>query len=196
MSRSDNGMPRTGEPADACVSESARMDIDPARDQTVAVPQPSRASTLHDDPESLARLADEVEVASRALLTLSTRAGLELPGTVNLTQLRALAAVEDAGPCTLRTLAEQLQISMSSASRLVDRLAADGLIHRRQSEVSRRELALRVTPRGRRLLRRYEATRRAVFADMLKDVSLREARTLLRGLLVVQRQLDGHARTD
>jgi len=53
-----------------------------------------------------------------------------------------------------------------------------------------------MTPRGRRLLRRYEATRRAVFADMLKDVSLREARTLLRGLLVVQRQLDGHARTD
>jgi DNA-binding MarR family transcriptional regulator len=170
------------------------MDIDPTRDQTVAVPQPSRTSTLGEDHDSLARLTDEVEVASRALLTLSTRAGLDLPGTVNLTQLRALAAVEQAGPCTLRMLAEELQISMSSASRLVDRVAADGLLNRRQSEVSRRELALQVTPRGRRLLRRYEAARRAVFADVLKGVSVREARTLLRGLQVVQRQLDGPAR--
>jgi len=156
------------------------------------MPQQSQAATLSDDPESLAQLAEEVEVAARALLTLSTRAGLELPGTVNLTQLRALAAVEDAGPCTLRALAEELQISMSSASRLVDRIAAEKLIDRRQSETSRRELALQVTPRGRRLLRRYEAARRAVFADMLKDISIREARMLLRGLQVVQRRMDGH----
>jgi DNA-binding MarR family transcriptional regulator len=94
----------------------------------------------------------------------------------------------------LRTLAEQLQISMSSASRLVDRLAADRLIDRRQSETSRRELALQVTSRGRRLLRRYEAARRTVFAEMLENVSIRDARVLLRGLRVVQQHLNGHAR--
>lgn len=140
---------------------------------------------MADNPESLEQLAAEVELAARALLTLSTRASLELPGSVSLTQLRALAAVEDIASCTLSALAEALLISISSASRLVDRIAAAGLLDRRQSETSRREITLRVTPRGKRLLRRHEASRRAVFADALREISPDEAAALLTGLRAV-----------
>jgi DNA-binding MarR family transcriptional regulator len=145
------------------------------------------------NPESLEQLAAEVELAARALLTLSTRASLDMPASVSLTQLRALAAVEDIESCTLSALAEALLISISSASRLVDRVAAAGLLDRRQSETSRREITLRVTPRGKRLLRRHESSRRAVFADALREISPDEAAALLTGLRAVAEHM---ARTE
>ena len=64
-----------------------------------------------------------------------------------------------------------------------------GLLDRRQSPINRREVTIRVTARGKRLLRRHEAARRAVFADALVDVPVADAQALLRGLRAVQRQL-------
>ena len=148
---------------------------------------------MANDPEGLARLADEVEAAARVLFTLSTRAGFQLPGTVSLTQVRALAAVEELGPCTLGALANALAVSVSTASRLVDRISELGLLDRRQSPTNRREVTIRVTPRGKRLLRRHEEARRGVFAEVLVDVPVEDAQALLRGLRAVQRQLDSPA---
>jgi DNA-binding MarR family transcriptional regulator len=169
------------------------MDLAGTMSQTVAVQQPSQASTLGKDPDELAALAATVETAARALLTVSARASLELPSSASLTQLRALAAVEDAGSCTLGALADALQISISSASRLVDRITAAGWLDRRPSETSRRELTLQVTPRGKRLLRRHRAARQSVFAEVLRDMPASDAAALLRGLRAVERQLDYHA---
>lgn len=145
---------------------------------------------MRDDPDGLVKLADEVETAARALLTLSTRASLQLPGSVSLTQLRALAAVEELGSCTLGALADALMISTSTASRLVDRINDLGLLDRRQSPTNRRELTIRVTARGRRLLRRHEAARRAIFEQTLVDVPVEDAQALLRGLRAVQRRVE------
>lgn len=130
-------------------------------------------------------MSSRVEIAARSLLALSARASLDLPGNVSLTQLRALAAAEEAGPCSLGVLAEALMISTSSASRLVDRLTAIGVLDRRPSTVSRRELILEVTPRGKRLLRRHEVSRRAAFAEVLARMSPSDVRALLRGLEAV-----------
>lgn len=160
----------------------------------VAVGQLSQASTVGDEPDGLAELAARVELAARGLLTLSTRASLDLPGSVSLTQLRALAAAEEAGPCTLGVLAEALSISTSSASRLVDRLIATGALDRRQSDTNRREVTLQVTAAGRRLLRRHEASRRAVFTDALREMSSTEVRALVRGLEAIQSHVGAHPR--
>jgi DNA-binding MarR family transcriptional regulator len=113
-----------------------------------------------------------------------------VPGSVSLVQLRALDAVEELGTCTLGALADALLISVSTASRLVDRISELGLLDRRQSPTNRRELMIRVTARGKRLLRRHEAARRAVFAEALVDVPAADAQALLRGLRAVQRQLE------
>lgn len=149
---------------------------------------------MGDDPEALTELAARVETAARALLTVSTRASLGLPSAVSLTQLRALAAADEIGPCSLGTLADALTISVSSTSRLVDRVVAAGLLDRRPSETSRRELTLEVTPRGRRLLRRHEAARRAVFAEVLRGMAVRDVQALLQGLEAVEHRLDSHDR--
>lgn len=115
---------------------------------------------------------------------------MDLPQGISLTQLRALAAAEEAGPCSLGVLADAMMISTSSASRLVDRLIAAGVLDRRPSEVSRREVILQVTPRGKRLLRRHEASRRAVFAELLQRMTDAEVRALIRGLEAVKHHVD------
>jgi DNA-binding MarR family transcriptional regulator len=74
---------------------------------------------------------------------------------------------------------------------MVDRLAASGALDRRTSEISRREVTLEVTAHGRRLLRRHEAARRAVFAGVLQDMTETDVRALIRGLEAVRRQVDG-----
>lgn len=149
--------------------------------------QLSRQSTVPDEEEDLAALAARVEALARALLTLATRASAELPGGSSPTQLRALAVAEEGGPCTLGAFAEALGLSVSSASRLVDRLVAAGTLDRRQSEANRREVTLQVTANGKRLLRRHEAARRGMFSDVLREMSATEIRALLRGLDAVQR---------
>jgi DNA-binding MarR family transcriptional regulator len=174
-----------------------RVELDAAAvcAHNVAVAQLSQLSTVGVDAEQLAAVAERVEIAARALLTLSARASIDLPGSVSLTQLRALAAAEELGACSLGALADALRISTSSASRLVDRLSAAGVLDRRPSDVSRRELTLQVTPRGKRLLRRHEASRRAVFAEALNGMASADVRALVRGLEAVQHHLAGDDET-
>lgn len=157
---------------------------------TVVVAQLLQRPTSDDDAQAFAELTARVEAAASGLLTLSMRASVDLPGGLSLTQLRALATAERIGPCTLATLADALVITTSTASRLVDRLVAVGVLDRRASELNRREVTLRVTASGRRLLRRHDASRRAIFAAVLGRMTGAEVRALLRGLEAVQRQLD------
>src|SRR5262249_20568481 len=135
-------------------------------------------------------LTARVEIAARGLLTLTARASVRLPQGISLTQLRALTVVEDAGPCSLGVLANGMGISTSSASRLVDRLIAAGVLDRRQSNISRREVILQVTHRGKRLLRRHEESRRAVFGELLRRMTDAEVRALIRGLEAVNHHVD------
>jgi DNA-binding MarR family transcriptional regulator len=144
---------------------------------------------VNSDPRVAEVIVTRVEIAARGLLALSTRASMMLPGGISLTQLRALAAAENVGPCTMSALAGVLMISSSSASRMVDRLASFGALDRRASEISRREVTLEITAHGRRLLRRHEAARRAVFAGVLQNMTDTDVRALIRGLEAVARQV-------
>lgn len=151
--------------------------------------QLSYATNVDDDTDAVMALAARLETAARSLLALSTRASADLPGALSLTQLRALAAVEQLGSCTLGALADAIMISTSSASRLVDRLVAAEVLDRRTSETNRREVTLEVTATGRRLLRKHEDARRTVFAEVLRELTPAETRALLRGLEAVHRHV-------
>lgn len=152
--------------------------------------QPSQATNDDDSRRARPELAAQVELAARALLNISARASMELPNSVSITQLRGLAAVHEHGPCTLSSFADALMMSTSSASRLVDRLTAAGLLDRQPAPTSRREVRLQITPRGQRLLHQHTLARQALFADVLQDMPGRDVQALLRGLHAVQRQLD------
>lgn len=74
--------------------------------------------------------------------------------TMDLTynQYKALLSLSDTGPCTLNTLSRELEVATSSASQMVDRLVAMGLVKRSTADGDRRSIILTTSTRGEELL--------------------------------------------
>ena len=102
---------------------------------------------------------DEVLLAlARTVVGVATRAADQLGG-LSVVQLRALTVLRGLDGSTLARLAAGMGVTVSTTSRLVDRLVTAGLVERRPSARSRRELALTVTSAGRAILDRYDDLR-------------------------------------
>jgi DNA-binding MarR family transcriptional regulator len=100
----------------------------------------------------LASEADAVLRASRALVAIAARSLADL-NDVTLPQYRALVVLAAQGPVTAGVLARHLSVHVSTVTRLVDRLVARGLVQRQRSVRNRREVEIRLSGRGTRLLR-------------------------------------------
>ena len=95
---------------------------------------------------------------ARAVMGISTRAADRL-GELSVVQLRALTVLHELGTANLGQLAEGLDVTVSTTSRLVDQLVAAGLVERRPSPRTRREIELRVSRSGTETLDRYDDLR-------------------------------------
>jgi DNA-binding MarR family transcriptional regulator len=109
---------------------------------------------------------DVLLAAVRAAMAVSVRAADEI-GTISPVQLRALTVIQQSPGTNLGRLAQSMQVAMSTASRLVDRLIAAGLIDRRPSPQTRREITLSLTDLGRTTLERYDDRRLAAVRECL-----------------------------
>ncbi|WP_158544877.1 MarR family transcriptional regulator [Blastococcus sp. TF02-9] len=96
--------------------------------------------------------------AVRAIMRVSLHAADEI-GTVSVVQLRALTVLSETGECNLAGLAQGVGVTVSTTSRLVDRLVAAELVERRRSPRTAREVVITLTPRGRATLERYDQLR-------------------------------------
>jgi len=102
---------------------------------------------------------DEVLLSAvRWAMAISVRAADEL-GDLSAVQLRALTILQGNARGNLNGLAAAMGVTVSTASRLVDRLVAAGLVDRRPSPQTRREISLSLTPAGRGRLQRYDRLR-------------------------------------
>jgi DNA-binding MarR family transcriptional regulator len=114
---------------------------------------------------------DETLLAlARTVIGLSTRAADQLGG-VSVVQLRALTVLRELGTANLGRLAEEMGVALSTASRLVDRLVRAGLVDRRPSPRTRREIELAVSTAGRATLDRYDDLRLSALRACLAEVS-------------------------
>jgi DNA-binding MarR family transcriptional regulator len=98
----------------------------------------------------------------RKFLNFSERAGRSL--NIEPQQHQALLAIKGLPrevKVTIGMLAERLQIQHHSAVELTDRLATHGLIRRTRSPSDRRQVLLRLTVRGQKLLRDLSLAHRA-----------------------------------
>jgi DNA-binding MarR family transcriptional regulator len=114
------------------------------------------------DDEALLALA-------RTVMGISTRAADQLGG-VSVVQLRALTVLREVGTTNLGRLAEEMGVALSTASRLVDRLVRAGLVDRRPSPRTRREIELAVSAAGRATLDRYDELRLTGLRACLAEV--------------------------
>ena len=93
-----------------------------------------------------------------------------------MVQFRTMAFLYRRSGCSLRALAVHLGVTPPTCSALVDRLVHRGVVSRTPSEASRREIALRLTRRGRAQFEiAKEAARRrtAGVLAVLPDAALR-----------------------
>src|SRR4051812_10784066 len=113
------------------------------------------------------RSEDEVLLgAARLIVGMSVRAADQI-GEASLVQLRALTVLDDLAGANLMQLADGMGVTVSTTSRLVDWLVAAGLVDRRPSEVTRREISISLTAGGRAVLRRYDDLRVAALRERL-----------------------------
>jgi DNA-binding MarR family transcriptional regulator len=111
-----------------------------------------------------------------------TLAALAAADGVSSLQLRVLLAIDRHGPLNLSTLAARLDLSVPSASRLVDRLVEAGYVTRAVAEHSRREVALAVATKGRRALGQLRRSRSRAIGEVLAQMSPSQRAALVTGL--------------
>ncbi len=138
------------------------------------------------DPDQVAA----VERALAPLVALVARAAESVSPRVSSSQLQALMCIARQGTVNLTGLAEALGAIASSASRLVDRLVAAGLVARTAATQDRREVSIRLTQDGQALLDEVRDVRLGRLDHALAALTARERRALLQGLTALAREVE------
>jgi DNA-binding MarR family transcriptional regulator len=105
-------------------------------------------------------LVTAVLTASRVLVGVSARSLSGVEDAVTVTQFRTLVVLDGQGPINLNRLSELLDVTPSTAMRMIDRLLAAGLVTRSENPANRREVQLGLTSPGRQLVQQVTAKRR------------------------------------
>ncbi|MCK7624329.1 MarR family transcriptional regulator [Streptomyces sp. RS10V-4] len=137
------------------------------------------ADALH---ETVEEVTAAVMTASRLFVALSARALAETEPTLTLPQLRTLVVLHGEGPVKLAALAAALDVNPSTAMRMVDKLAARGLVDRQTNPGNRREVILRLRPDGGRLVEEVLAHRHDEIRAVVARVPADRRAELVRGL--------------
>jgi DNA-binding MarR family transcriptional regulator len=100
---------------------------------------------------------------------------------LTLTQFGALTKLRD-GPLPAGRLAEQLGISPTSLTRVLDRLETRGLIERRHDDSDRRRISVRLRPDGLRLVSAISLLRGSPIQRSVEAMSKTERQQLMDSL--------------
>lgn len=132
--------------------------------------------------EDLAPLAEDLLECGTAIAAAVGAEPDPAVADVSPPQLRALFALQREGQINLSRLAVILGIRPPSATRLCDRLVLAGLITRETAESSRREVSLRLTPHGERVVELLRTQQSARLTAILARMPDRARRQLIRGV--------------
>jgi len=127
-------------------------------------------------------ITDALLSASRLLVAISARSIANVDDTLTFPQFRTLVILRTRGPVNLATLAGLLDVTPSTAGRMVDRLVDAGLIDRRPHPESRRELIAELSTHGRHTVDAVTAKRRAEIAAIVATMPPVERHGLVRAL--------------
>lgn len=115
--------------------------------------------------------ADAVLAACRVLVALSAQSIAAVESVADVAQVRALVVIASRGPLSLGELAGAANLHLTRASRLCDRMVAEGLIHRADDPADRRQLTLTLTPSGERVVQTVMEHRRAAIKPILAQMA-------------------------
>lgn len=103
-------------------------------------------------------------------------------GALSLIHLNVLSALEVDGPLSMSAVADALDVSIASATGIVDRMEKRGLVERRHATEDRRVVEVHPTPQGLAVIREMESEMRAHMARVMDELTDAELEALLVGL--------------
>jgi DNA-binding MarR family transcriptional regulator len=126
---------------------------------------PPRRRITHDEE------TEAVLAACRVLVAISAQSIAAVEDVADLTQVRALVVIASRGSVSLSELSEAMNIHLTRASRLCDRLVVKGLINRADDPANRRQLTLTLTPDGERVVQEVMRRRGEAIKSLMDRLS-------------------------
>jgi len=123
-------------------------------------------------------------LASRSLLGFVAQSLAPALEEMTMPQFRVLVVVDGSGPQRMGDLAEAVGVHPSTLSRTVDKLVGAGWLERANGEESRREVHVRLTTRGLKLVGDVTTQRRSEIARVLSTLTPDERAAVHRGMVV------------
>lgn len=133
----------------------------------VSKPTTSAIRRRSASPGDVDALVTAVLGASRVLVGVSARSLADVEDTVTLTQFRTLVVLSNFGEVNLNRLAALLDVTASTALRMIDRLLIAELVTRRDNPANRREVLLGLTAAGDQLVQQVTTKRRREIARIV-----------------------------
>lgn len=106
----------------------------------------------------------------------------EAVSELTLAQLRVLFRLRNRGPITSGQLASGLGVTLPTVSSVIDRLAGQSLVERRDDPADRRRVILALTPAGIAIVERIQEGRRTRLARAIDSIDGKALAKLLVGL--------------
>jgi DNA-binding MarR family transcriptional regulator len=114
---------------------------------------------------AIAGISDELNGAVRLLRCAAT--GRMVKQGVSMTHLHVMWRLEESGALPMTRLAEYLDVSLSNATGLADRMIERGLIERTRLEDDRRVVLVGLTPAGKAILDEIQIMKRDLMHAVL-----------------------------
>jgi DNA-binding MarR family transcriptional regulator len=105
-----------------------------------------------------------------------------LAGSLSIVHLHVLTILEAGGPLPMGRLADALDVSVASATGIVDRMEQRGLVERRDDDRDRRIVVVHPAPAGLDVFRDLGKHRRAALQLILERLTDHELQSFLVGL--------------
>jgi DNA-binding MarR family transcriptional regulator len=112
-------------------------------------------------------------------------------GDLTLQQFDTLKRISTAERSTLGSVAQHLEIDLSTASRNLTRLEKQGYVSKVRDESDARTVILRLTTKGKRALSTLSCDERDAFAAVYDRISAAKRADVAAGLSVLAEALDG-----
>jgi DNA-binding MarR family transcriptional regulator len=145
----------------------------------------------------VATISTGTDLATRLRLGITRtarRLRQEAGGELSPTLAAALATIARHGPLTPSELAARERVQRPTATRLLARLEAPGLVARTADPTDRRSSLVAVTPAGEALLAAVRTRKDAYLARRLRALSPEERATLRRASEILERMLEDEER--
>jgi DNA-binding MarR family transcriptional regulator len=134
---------------------------------------------ITEERDGLDELAATFITASRALVGIAIRSIEAAPVPVTVPQHRVLVLLAAEGPQAVGTLAQQLGVNPSNATRVCDRLQRLDLVRRSRSASDGRAVDVTITRAGRRLVDAVSEHRRLEVIAVLRQLSPDQVETVV-----------------